>query len=111
MYKVLKTNKVINKLDYFIESFLNSFLVLFEDSGIQDVDIIKNNYIKISKDFKNNILSKFRILEEEKLFWYKNIDNKIQISFIIWNYRFFIYFTEDDISKIRVIEDIEIFKK
>jgi len=77
MYKVYQTRNVIEKIDYFIESFLNSFLVLFEDSWIEDVDIIKNNYIKISKSFKNNIFEKFKILEEDKVLWYKSLKNKI----------------------------------
>ena len=56
MYNYKFEFKVINKIDLFIESYSESFLRLFRDSGITNQYIIEQNYIEKSERLKNNIL-------------------------------------------------------
>jgi len=48
----------------------------------------------------------------EKIYWYSTLENKNhQIKTKLWNFKIFIEYTEDNIKKIRFIENIEFYKK
>lgn len=111
MYKVIVTDFVLNKIDIFIEWYLNTFLNLIEDSGIYNEHIIKNNYIEISQEFKINIIESIKDSFKEEIIWKKILQNSFQTIVLVWNYRLFIDFEEDNQEKIRFIENIEFHKK
>ena len=65
MLRVKIDNEVIVSIDLFVEWYLNSFLVLFEDSWIDNVELIENNYINAASGFRDNIYDKLnRILSK-----------------------------------------------
>lgn len=51
-------------------------------------------------------------LSQDKVLWYKIIDKNIIESIIfIWNYLIILRYTEKNINKIRVVQDISFHKK
>jgi hypothetical protein len=56
MYKIEYKPKVQNIIKKFIESYKNTFLERFSDTGIYDENIIKNNYINRSVSFYEEII-------------------------------------------------------
>lgn len=111
MYKVIVTDFILNKIDIFIEWYLNTFLSLIEDSGIYNEHIIKNNYIEISQEFKSNIIESIKESFKEEIIWKKILKNAFQTTVLVWNYRLFVDFEEDNQDKIRFIENIEFHKR
>ena len=113
MYKIINTENVIIKIDSFIWWYLNSFLDLFEDSWIENINIIESNYIKTSIDLKEQILNWINFyLKMEIVFWYSILKNKNkQIIFRVWNYRIFLEYSENIKKKLRFVENIKFNKK
>ncbi len=113
MFRVELKLQVIDKIDNFIDWYLNSFLNLFIDSWIKDVHLIEENYINIAMKFRDQIYSSLQdICEKEIIFW-KKIWDKNQLSIIIsvWNYKLFIDYKEKNNLNTRYIENIEFYKK
>jgi len=112
IYKVIISENVLDKIDNFMESYLNSFLFLFEDSWIDNVYLIEDNYIKISKELKIKIMSWIISAFKEKVIWKKIWENnELSVVISVWNYKLFIDFIENLKEKIRFIENIEFYKK
>lgn len=112
MYKIIISEYVLDKIDNFMESYLNSFLSLFEDSWIDNVHLIEDNYIKISEELKIKIISWIKNTFKEKIIWKKIWENnELSVVILVGNYRLFIDFTENLEEKIRFIENIEFYKK
>ncbi|MCP4522971.1 MAG: hypothetical protein GY828_02000 [Candidatus Gracilibacteria bacterium] len=57
MYKVINRKEVLIQIDIFISHYLSKSLYLYEDSGIENVELIEQNYINTSIALKNKILS------------------------------------------------------
>lgn len=112
MYKIIISEIVLNKIDNFMELYLNTFLSLFEDSWIDNVYLIEDNYVKISEELKIKIISWIRNTFKEKIIWKKIWENnELLVVILVWNYRLFIDFTENLEEKIRFIENIEFYRK
>ncbi len=113
MHNFTITKKVINKIDKFIKWYLDNFLDLFEDSWIDNIELIEQNYLKTSEEFENKIYDSIEnIFWGQKIISYKILQNKnFEITIIIWNYRFFVEYFEDTKQEIRIIKNINIFKK
>ena len=91
---------------------MNSFLSLIEDSWIDNIYLIENNYIKISEELKIKILSWIKETLKEQIVWRKIWENnELSVVIMVWNYRLFIDFTENVEEKIRLVENIEFYKK
>jgi len=113
MYALIYQLKAENKIKWFIKFYKNIFINMFFDTGLFYEDIIVRNYIEISEKFYNEIIDSIDLFfEEEKIFWYKKLENKnFQVSLIVENFRLFIEYSEDNQDKIRFIENIEFHKK
>ena len=105
-----ETHEIIHE---FILWYRKTFLELFDDTGIEDEELIREVYIKSSKEFKNQIYSHLSsALQAETILWKSPKDQWIfMITISINNFRLFVYYTEDNESKTRFIEDVEFFKK
>ncbi len=107
MFELKITEIVFIKIDNFLSSYLNASLSLFDDSWIDNVYIIRQNYIKTVSNFRDDIFSSLhKILTEEDII-YKRIKNGISTVISLRNWNLFVYYTEDKKQKIRFIEDIE----
>jgi len=113
MFKIELKGEVIDKIDNFIDSYLNSFLILFIDSWIEDVYLIEENYKKIATKFRDQIYFSLKdTCEKDIIFWKRIWDNgELSIIISVWNYKIFIDYRENNISKIRYIENVEFYKK
>lgn len=112
MYNIIIEKLVIDKIDNFIEYDLNSFLSLIEDSWIDNIYLIEENYIKISAEFSEKILFSIKNNFKEDIISKKlEKEDIFSLIFSVWNYRLFLKFREDINKKIRFINDIEFFKK
>ncbi len=67
MYKVIIFNDASEKIDIFIEKYLDSFLSLFVDSWISNLYFIEENYRKTAENFRNEIYEKIKIVFKNKI--------------------------------------------
>ena len=113
MYTVVISKKWHFVIHDFIIRYKNFFLDTFTDTWIFSEDIIRNEYIKKSIIFKDNIYNKINdILSYEKVFWYSLLDNwNLETTFIVWNYRLFVEYREDSKNFLRTVENIRFFNK
>ena len=113
MFSLIYQDLFYKKLDFFIESSLKNHLDRFSDTWIENEFLIVWNYIEKSKNFKTSILNSVeKILFEEKILWYSILENNnFEITTIVWNYRLFIEYWEDNDDKIRFVENIRFFNK
>ena len=114
MFNYWFNEKVINKLDKFIDSYSESFLKLFRDSWITNKYIIEENYIKKSKKLKNDILKEINNIfyNSEEILWFSPITiRKKNIYINLKNYKIKIFYIENKTKKERIIYDIEFHKK
>ena len=113
MYKVIYKIKAENKIKSFIKSYKNIFLETYTDTGLFYEDLIRQNYINNSEKFYNEIIDKIdSLFVEEKIFWYKILDNgKLQIIIVVWNFKLFVEFSENLEEKARFVENIDFYKK
>lgn len=113
MYSIYISDEAHEIISDFILWYRKTFLELFDDTGIEDEELIREVYIKSSKEFKNQIYSYLSsTLQTETILWNSPKKGGIfMITIPINNFRLFVYYTEDIESKTRFIEDIEFFKK
>jgi len=113
MYKVELKEISIDEIDNFIDSYLHSFLDLFIDSWIEDVYLIEENYKNIATKFRNQIYKSIEASCEQDIIYWKRVwdENELSVILSVWNYKLFIDYKENNISKIRYIENIEFYKK
>ena len=104
------THEVIND---FILGYRKTFQELFDDTWIEDEQLIREVYIKSSKEFKNQIYSHLEsVLREEIILWESPKEDGVSmITIPINNFRLFVYFNANKELKERYIENIEFFKK
>jgi len=71
------------------------------------------NILKIPIFLKEIIYNSIYILfKKGKILWFKRLENwNLEITTIVWNYRLFIEYWEDNDEKIRFIENIRFFYK
>ena len=113
MYKVDFREKSSDSIDWFINWYLGNFLELFTDTWLYEEETIKNTYIDNSLKFQKNIYDSVEnLLSEENILWYNILENNdFEITTIVWNYRLFIEYWEDNNEKLRFIENIRFFNK
>ena len=113
MYSIRISNETNEIIHEFILWYRKTFLELFDDTGIEDEELIREVYIKSSKEFKNQIYRHLSsTLQTDVILWNSpKEDDVFMITIPINNFRLFVYYTEDNDSKTRFIEDIEFFKK
>lgn len=113
MFRLIYEKLFYINLDYFIDSSLKNHLDRFNDSWIENEFLITWNYIEKSKIFKKDILDSVEnLLSEENILWYNILENNdFEITTIVWNYRLFIEYWEDNDDKLRFIENIRFFNK
>ena len=113
MYKIFISEDAHYLINKFIIYYRSKFLDLYSDTWIEDESLIRNNYIKASKIFKNNIYSNINIILKEKSILGKiPKENSIYIvTFTVGNFRIFIHYKESISLKERYIEDIEFSRK
>ncbi len=113
MFKLKLDSKVSGKISNFIDSYLNKFLSIFVDSWIDNVYKIEESYIEISRNFKDNIYGSLeKVFTEDTILWKKiSEDNDLSVIISVWNFRLFVDYFEDKENKIRIIEDIEFYRK
>lgn len=111
MYSIIFSEKVIFKIDYFVDSYRDSFLKRFLDTWIYNEDWIRSSYIELSKSFRNNIYYEINNkLKEELVLWRMLSEKEFSSVFIIvWNYRILIDYKEN--TEIRIIQEINFYKK
>ena len=115
MFNVVIEEKVILKIDKFLESYSNIFLNRFSDTWIFNEEIIRNNFISSIKNIRNNIFSKIKEeFIQDEIYWYKPLEsNKYEYYIMIEKpkYNLKIQYLEDLKNKIRFIEKIEFHKR
>jgi len=111
MYNIIFSSKVHTKIHNFIDSYKEVFLKTFTDTWIYYENLIKESYIKTSKRFQREIYYSINDNLKEKIIAKKVIQDYFQTTVLVWNYRLFIDFEEDNQDKIRFIENIEFHKK
>ena len=113
MYQVIIPENVHSIIDNFILSYRNVFVKLFNDTWLSSENEIIENYVLRSKKFQREIYYSVNdLLKEEKILWYSTLENKnFEITTIVWNYRLFIEYWEDNDDKIRFVENIRFFNK
>ena len=69
--------------------------------------------MKNSITFKDSIYDWINeLLIDNKILWYKTLENKnFEITTVVWNYRLFIEYIEDNNEKARFVENIRFFNK
>ena len=112
MFNVVISDESIFKIDSFIDSYRNSFLIRFLDTWIFNENLIRKNYIDLSKEFRNNIYFEVeKILSKDIILWRMIQENSVFSTFInIWNYRILLKYNEDIENKIRLLIDINFYK-
>ena len=113
MYKIWYSEKSSIKIENFINSYKNNFFKLFFDTWIEtELDIIKN-YESLWDRFYDSIKSEIRkIFTENTIYWISYTKEWKQFTTIsINNFRLFVYYEEIKDEKLRIIEDIEFFRK
>ena len=64
------SEKVVYIIDNFIDSYRKNFLYRFLDTWIFNEDLIRKNYIDLSKEFRNNIYNEINLkLKQEVILW------------------------------------------
>ncbi len=113
MYNIIISEKVHNLINDFIIWYRKTFLNLFDDTWIEDELLIREIYIKSSKEFKNKIYKNIEnYLITNKILWNQIIKNNFYLVTIpVNNFRLFITYKENTINKERYIENIEFYKK
>ena len=113
MFNLIITKEIHDKIGRFIDSYLNSFLHLFQDSWIDNIDIIEEHYIKLAKDLERTIYFSLKKRMSDEVVLWKKIDNDKSLSIIIlsWNWKLSVSYTESLENKIRIIRDIKFCKK
>ncbi|MDQ7008904.1 MAG: hypothetical protein Q9M94_01280 [Candidatus Gracilibacteria bacterium] len=97
MYNVKLGNNLILKINSFIKGYLNSYLDLFEDSGISNLSEIINNYETLAFTFRNTIFNEINsFFSNDEIFGYKQITlKKFSIFLKVGNYNLKIFYIED----------------
>ncbi len=113
MFRYEFTENASDEISFFVRSYLNKFLSLFFDSWIEDVYKIEEGYIKIAEDLNDNILLRLdKIFIGDKIFGRKLSEQWIlSVVILVWNFRLFVYYFEDEKKRIRIIENIEFHRK
>lgn len=113
MYKVIHTDKTINKIDKFTKSYRNSFIRLFEDSWLFMEKEIIGNYIKLWSKLHDLIFFEIDfIFTSSKIYWISKTKSwKLFTTISINNFRLFVYYKEEKTENLRIIKDIEFFRK
>ena len=113
MHSIIIKQRVYDNIDLFINSYRNMYLNIYDDTWIEDENLIRNNYVQTSKKLKFLIFQKLEKCFMSELILWKRIwdDGSTSVSLVIWNYRVFIDYLEDLTEKIRYIENIEFYKK
>ena len=106
----INTHKIINT---FIIWYRKIFLELFDDTWIENEELIREIYIKTSKEFKNKIYKNLNlILEKDIILWKINKeDENFMVTISVNNFRLFVYYKENKKIRERYIENIEFYKK
>jgi hypothetical protein len=104
------THKIIND---FIIWYRKVFLELFDDTWIENEKLIRETYIKTSKEFKNKIYKSLNlILEKDIILWQTHKDDEnFMVTIPVNNFRLFVYYRENKKIRERYIENIEFYKK
>lgn len=113
MYKIVFSLDSNLQINSFVNSYKTSFLTRFFDTWIFDEDLIVNNYIKLSEEFKvkiyNAIIEK---LKEDLVFWRMISEKEVNSIFIIvWNYRILLDYKENIENEVRIVQEINFYKK
>ena len=113
MYKLVYNDFAIEKIDIFTKSYRNSFIRLFEDSGLLMEKEIVDNYIKLWDRLHELIFENIdKNFSENIILWISKTDSGETFSTLtIKNFRLFVYYKELNDKQIRIINNVEIFKK
>lgn len=113
MFKIYYSKEVKSKIKLFIDSYRNKYLETFTDTGLFYENLIRDNYINNSKEFKKEIFDSIDDNFTDNNILWKTIlsSNTFRNTIIVWNYRLFIKYFEKWDEKVRLIEDIEFHKK
>lgn len=111
MFNVVFSELVHKTIHNFIDSYKESFLKLFSDTWIYYEEQIKNSYIETSNKFQREIYSSIEKQLKLEIIWKKVNNNWFRCLVLSWNYKIFTYFQEDEKTKTRFINNIEIYKK
>lgn len=111
MYNVVFETQAREQLDTFIHSILVKNLSLFEDSGIDDIAFIEENYLKNSELLRKKILSEIHTKSSSTIIWKMSSKTWEYFSFSVASFRIFIQYSEDISERIRYIESIEFYRK
>ena len=114
MYKIIYSQKSKEQLDIFINSYKWTFIQLFIDSWIQDVERIISNYESIWDTFYIGIRDKIweKITAEKVLGRKMNWEgDSYSLIFRERSFLIIIDYTEDTESKTRYIENIIFTRK
>ncbi|MCK9272171.1 hypothetical protein M0P65_01360 [Candidatus Gracilibacteria bacterium] len=113
MFSVVLSEEVIYDIDNFIDSYRKIFLNRFLDTGIFNENLIRKNYIELSKEFRNNIYNEIDTrLKQKRILGNMVIDElKYSIFIIVGNYSILLNYIENIEDKIRFVENINFYKK
>lgn len=113
MYKVVIIDSTYFKIDKFINSFSSNFVKMYTNTWMYNEDLIQDSYIELWERFRELIISNIKNkFINENILWTHISELWNQYTTIsINNFRLFIYYIEEKENNLRIIEDIEIFKR
>ncbi len=115
MYKIEISPIAQKRIEWLILWYRDAFINLYDDTGLWDAEIvIKEQYIKWADILRISLYDAIKnSLSLEKLFGYSyNATEDIyQITTVLGSRRLFLSYKEEKEPKIRIITNIEIFRK
>ena len=112
MYNIIYKDESLIIIRKFSLWYINSFISLYSDSGLENELEILQNYDKIWYELRKEIKTKINDnLSQKEVFWYKLLNWEKSIKIYLKSFMLEIYFEEDEKEKIRFIEKIIINKK
>ena len=112
MLEIRFTQKAIIDIEIFIRNYEDSYLQIFNDSGIWSEYIIKDMYRKSADELRENIVSGIvEKLNKKKVFGRKESELMTEIDFYIGSRLVMVLFSDNKESKERRVESIFIDRK
>lgn len=111
MYNVVIPLKIEEKIKKFIDYYRNTFIRNFTDTWIFYEDKIRESYVDSSKKFQREIYIGINYKLKENIIWKKIETSWYSSMFSIWNYRLKVIYSEEKDEKLRIVEDVEFYKK
>ncbi|MDA9129140.1 hypothetical protein N9J72_01540 [Candidatus Gracilibacteria bacterium] len=113
MYKVVFNITSVKQLESFIFKYKKTFLDIYDDTGLFNEKIIRDNYIEVGDRLYGFIRERaVKILSDDTVLGTKDLDGKGKALFYsIRNYSIYLEYSENKILKERTVKNFIFYKK